>query len=132
MELIAIIYLFVVFMLIAWAADTIPFLKTAKLISGLSQSSFKTIQSEEMDDSAKQDILLGNSLGIMKYSLLIILFTAVLIAMLLLFLKISVFISPLNFDYLSNYLISLSGVILSIVAFLSYFLLKKLYVRFRI
>ena len=132
MELIAIIYLFVVFMLIAWAADTIPFLKTAKLISGLSQSSFKTIQSEEMDDSAKQDILLGNSLGIMKYSLLIILFTAVLIAMLLLFLKISVFISPLNFDYLSNYLISLSGIILSIVAFLSYFLLKKLYVRFRI
>ena len=132
MALIAIIYLFVVFMLIAWAADTIPFLKTAKLISGLSQSSFKTIQSEEMDDSAKQDILLGNSLGIMKYSLLIILFTAVLIAMLLLFLKISVFISPLNFDYLSNYLISLSGIILSIVAFLSYFLLKKLYVRFRI
>ena len=132
MELIAIIYLFVVFMLIAWAADTIPFLKTAKLISGLSQSSFKTIQSEEMDDSAKQDILLGNSLGIMKYSLLIILFTAVLIAMLLLFLKISVFISPLNFDYLSNYLISLSGIILSIVAFLSHFLLKKLYVRFRI
>lgn len=132
MELIAIIYLFVVFMLIAWAADTIPFLKTAKLISGLSQSSLKTIQSEEIDDTAKQGILLGNSLGIMKHSILIILFTAVLIALLLLFLKISVFISPLNFDYLSNYLISLSGIILSIFAFLSYFLLKNLYVRFRI
>ena len=132
MELVAIIYLFVVFMLIAWVADTIPFIKTAKLISGLSQSSLKTIQSEEMDDSAKQGILLGNSLGIMKHSILIILFTAVLIALLLLFLKISVFISPLNFDYLSNYLISLSGIILSIIAFLSYFLLKKLYVRFRI
>lgn len=132
MELIAIIYLFVVFMLIAWAADTIPFLKTAKLISDLSQSSLKTIHSQEMDDSAKQGILLGNSLGIMKHSILIILFTAVLIALLILFLKISVFISPLNFDHLSNYLISLSGIILSIVAFLSYFLLKKLYVRFRI
>lgn len=132
MELIAIIYLFVVFMLIAWAADTIPFIKTAKLISDLSQSSLKTIQSEEMDDSAKQGVLLGNSLGIMKHSILIILFTAALIALLLLFLKISVFISPLNFDYLSNYLISLSGIILSIFAFLSYFLLKKLYVRFRI
>jgi hypothetical protein len=132
MELIAIIYLFVVFMLIAWAADTIPFIKTAKLISELSQSSLKTIQSEEIDDSAKQSVLLGNSFGIMKYSMLIILLTAVLIALLLLFLKISVFISPLNFNYLSNYLISLSGIILSIFAFLSYFLLKKLYVRFRI
>ena len=132
MELIAFIYLFLVFMLIAWAADTIPFIKTAKLIAGLSQSSLKTIQSEEMDDSAKQSILLRNSLGIMKHSILIILFTAVLIGLLILFLKISVFISPLNFDYLSNYLISLSGIILSIVAFLSYFILKKLYVRFRI
>ena len=132
MELIAIIYLFVVFMLIAWAADTIPFLKTAKLISDLSQSSLKTIQSQEMDDSAKQGILLGNSLGIMKHSILIIFFTAILIALLLLFLKISVFIGPLNFDYLSNYLISMSGIVLSIFAFLSYFLFKKLYVRFRI
>jgi hypothetical protein len=132
MELIAIIYLFVVFMLIAWAADTIPFLKTAKLISDLSQSSLKTIQSQEMDDSAKQGILLGNSLGIMKHSILIIVFTAALIALLLLFLKLSVFISPLNFDYLSNYLISMSGIVLSIFAFLSYFLLKKLYVRYRI
>jgi hypothetical protein len=132
MELVAIIYLFIVFMLIAWAAETIPFIKTAKLISGLSQSSLKTIQSEEMDDSTKQSILLSKSLGIMKHSILIILFTAVLIALLILFLKISIFITPLNFDYLSNYLISLSGILLSIVAFLAYFLIKKLYVRFRI
>jgi hypothetical protein len=132
MELVAIIYLFVVFMLIAWAADTIPFVKTAKHISDLSQSSLKTIQSEDLDDSAKQSVLLGNSLGIMKHSFLIILFTAVLILLLLLLLKLSVFISPLNFDYLSNYLINLSGIILSIAAFLFYFLLKKLYVRFRV
>jgi hypothetical protein len=132
MELIAIIYLFVTFLLIAWMADTIPFIKTAKSISLLSKSSLQTIQSEEIDDSAKQGILLGNSLGIMKHSILIILFTAVLIAILLLFLKISVFISPLNFDYLSNYLISLSGILLSIFGFLSYFLLKNLYVRLRL
>jgi len=132
MEFIAIIYLFVVFMLIAWAADTIPFLKTARSISGLSQSSMQTIQSDHIDDSEKQRILLNNSLGIMKHSMLIIFYTIVLIVILLFFLKGSVFITPLNFDYLSNYLVSLSGIILSIVAFLAYFLIKKLYVRFRI
>lgn len=132
MELIAIIYLFVIFLLIAWTADTIPFIKTARSISGLSQSSLQTIQSEKIDDSEKQGILLGNSLGIMKYSILIILYTAALIGILLFFLKISEYITSLNFDYLSNYLISLKGIILSIVAFLSYFLIKKLYVRFRI
>ncbi len=132
MELIAIIYLFVVFLLIAWAADTIPFIKTARSISGLSQSSMQTIQSEQIEDSEKQRIILSNSLEIMKHSMLIILYTAALIGILLFFLKASEFITSLNFDYLSNYLISLSGIILSIVAFLSYFLLKKLYVRFRI
>ncbi len=132
MELIAIIYLFIIFLLIAWAADTIPFIKTAKRISDTSQSSLQTIQSNEIDDSAKQGILLRNSLGIMKYSTLIIVYTALLVALLLFFLKASVFISPLNFDYLSKYLISYSGIILSIVAFLSYFLLKKLYVRLRV
>jgi len=132
MELTAIIYLFIIFLLIAWAADTIPFIKTAKRISGLSQSSLKTIQSEDLDDTAKQSVLLQNSLGIMKHSILIILYTAILIALLLFFLKVSEFISPLNFDYLSNYLISLNGIILSLVGFLSYFLLKKIYVRLRI
>ena len=132
MELIAIIYLFLVFLLIAWAADTIPFIKTVKRISGLSKSSLETIQSEKIDDSAKQGILLSNSLGIMKHSMLIILYTVLLIGILLFFLKVSVFITPMNFDYLTNYLISLSGIILSIVAFLSYFILKKLYVRLRV
>jgi len=132
MELIAIIYLFVTFLLIAWMADTIPFIKTAKSISGLSQSSMQTIQSEKIEDSEKQSILLGNSLGIMKHSILIIFYTAALIGILLFFLKVSEYLISLNFDYLSNYLISFEGIILSIVAFLSYFLIKKLYVRFRI
>jgi hypothetical protein len=132
MELIAIIYLFVIFVLIAWMADTIPFIKTARSISGLSQSSIQTIQSEKIDDSEKQSILLANSLGIMKHSILIIFYTAALIGILLFLLKVSEYITSLNFEYLSNYLIRLEGIILSIVAFLSYFLIKKLYVRFRI
>lgn len=132
MELVGIIYLFIVILLIAWAADTIPFIKTAKRISETSQSSIKTIQSNLLDDSVKQGILLKNSLDIMKYSLLIVFYTALLVAVLLFLLKVSAFISPLNFDYLSKYLITYSGIILSIVAFLSYFLIRKLYVRFRV
>lgn len=130
--MIAIIYLFIVFLLLAGAADFIPFIKTAKQITRLSQSSLETIQSETIDDSAKQKILLGNSFGILKHSLLIILFTSLLFGLLFLLLEASVLIKPLSFNYLTEYLISLEGIILSVVSFLSYFLLKSLYVRFRV
>lgn len=132
MDIIAIIYLFVVFLLLAGAADYIPFIKTAKQITGLSQSSLETIQSEKIDDSAKQKILLSNSFGILKFSLLIIFFTFLLIGLLLLLLEASVLIKPLSFNYLTEYLISFEGIVLSVLSFLSYFLLKSLYVRFRL
>lgn len=132
MDIIAIIYLFIVFLLLAWTTDFIPFIKTAKQITSLSQSSFETIQSEEIEDSAKQSILLGNSLGILKHSFLIILFTSLLVGLLLLLLEASVLIKPLSFNYLTEYLVSLEGIILSVLSFLFYFLLKSLYVKFRI
>ena len=132
MDFIAIIYLFIVFLLLAWATDFIPFLKTAKQITDLSQSSLETIQSDEIDDSDKQKILLGNSLGILKHSLLIILFTSLLVGILLVLLEASVLIKPLNFNYLTEYLISFEGIGLSIFSFLSYFLIKSLYVKYRV
>lgn len=132
MDLIAIIYLFIVFFLIAWVADRLPFIKAVSHISKLSRISFETILSEETDDSAKQAILLGNSFGILKQSLLIIAFTALLLLILFLCLKVSVIVNPLNFNYLTGFLISFAGIIVSIVSFLSYFLLKKLYGRFRL
>lgn len=132
MDIIAIVYLFIVFLLLAWATDLIPFIKTAKQITRLSQSSLETIQSDKIDDSAKQSILLGNSLGILKYSILIILFTCLLIGFLFLLLEASILIKPLNFNYLTEYLISIEGIVLSIFSFLSFFLIKSLYVRFRV
>lgn len=132
MDLIAIIYLFIVFFLIAWAADRLPFIKAVSHISKLSRISFETIQSEDIDDSAKQDILLGNSFGILKQSLLIIAFTALLLLILFLCFKVSGILNPLSFNYLTEFLISFAGIIVSIVSFLSYFLLKKLYGRFRL
>jgi len=132
MDLIAIIYLFILFFLVAWLADRLPFIKTVGGINKISRNSLETIQSKSIDDSLKQGILLGNSLKILKHSLLIIAFTALLVILLIVFLEASILIKPLNPAYLTDYLISLNGIILSIVSFLSYFLLKKLYGRLRV
>ena len=132
MDGIAIIYLFIVFFLVAWLADRLPFMKTVGGINRISRNSLETIQSESIDDAEKQGILLRNSLGILKHSLLIIALTALLVILLVICLEASIFIKPLNSAYLTEYLISINGILLSIVSFLSYFLLKKLYGRFRI
>lgn len=132
MDGIAIIYLFIVFFLVAWLADRLPFMKTVGGINRISRNSLETIQSESIDDASKQGILLRNSLGILKHSLLIIAFTALLVILLVIGLEASVFVKPLNSAYLTDFLISINGIILSVVSFLSYFLLKKLYGRFRI
>ena len=132
MDGIAIIYLFIVFFLVAWLADSLPFIKTVGGINRISRNSLETIQSKSIHDAEKQDILLRNSLEILKYSLLIIAFTALIVILLVICLEASIFIKPLNSDYLTEYLISINGILLSIVSFLSYFLLKKLYGRFSI
>lgn len=132
MDGIAIIYLFIVFFLAAWLADSLPFMKTVGGINRISRNSLETIQSKSIHDAEKQDILLRNSLEILKYSLLIIAFTALIVILLVICLEASIFIKPLNSDYLTEYLISINGILLSIVSFLSYFLLKKLYGRFSI
>jgi len=132
MDLIAIIYSFIVFFLVAWLADRLPFIKTVGGINRISRNSLQTIQSESIEDSEKQGILLRNSFGILKFSLLIIAFTALLVGLLVICLEASVFIKPLNPAYLTDFLISINGILLSVVSFLSYFLVKKLYGRFRI
>ena len=132
MDGIAIIYLFIVFFLAAWLADSLPFMKTVGGINRISRNSLETIQSKSIHDAEKQDILLRNSLEILKHSLFIIASTALIVILLVICLEASIFIKPLNSDYLTEYLISINGILLSIVSFLSYFLLKKLYGRFSI
>jgi len=128
----ALIYLFIVFLLLACITDILPFIKSARKITSLSQNSIKIIQSADIDDDQKQSALLKNSLAIFKESFKITLFTAILVGLLLLSLRISNFVEPLNYDYLLEFLISVTGVLLSVVAFVSYFLIKKLYGRLRV
>ncbi len=128
----ALIYLFFVFFLLAFVTDVLPFIKSARNIAALSQSSLKIIQSADIDDDQKQSALLKNSLGIFKESFKITVFTAILVGLLLLSLRICNFFKPLNYDYLLEFMISLAGVLLSVFAFVSYFVIKKIYGRFRV
>lgn len=132
MDLLSIIYLFLVFFLLAFLVDILPFVKTARDISSLSQNSLSTIRSD-LDDDRKQAALLKNSLGIFRGSLLIILFTAILAGLLVLSLEAGYFIPGLgSAEQLATFLISLNGIMLSVIAFLSYFTLKYFYGRLRI
>ncbi len=132
MEIPVIIYLFIIFFVIALIVDILPFIKIMKTISSLSRISLETIRSMNMEDEAKQKILLANSFAMLKESLKIIAFTAVLTGLLFLCLLLADFIKPLSYDHLTAYMLTYSGIILSVISFLSYFLVKKLYVRFRV
>ena len=65
-------YLYMVFLILALAADLLPFLSTIKNVSILTISSGFTIRATDIEDSKKQNILLRNSLGIFKNSLILI------------------------------------------------------------
>jgi len=132
MDIPAMAYLFIIFFILALIADHLPFFKIINNISSLGRISIETINSTGIDDPAKQKILLTNSLGLLKESLKIIVFTALLIGLLFLWLILGDLFKPLTYDHLTDYLLTNSGIILSIVSFLSYFLVKKLYVRFRV
>ena len=125
-------YLYIVFFILAILVDRLPFLPVIKKTSLLGINSVQTIKSDSLSDSEKQRLLLDNSFNIFKQSLkmlaLIILIAIVAYALLML----SILFNPLNYRVLIKYLATINGLILSLVSFFSYFLLKKLYVKIRI
>jgi Na+(H+)/acetate symporter ActP len=132
MDPLSVIYLFLVFFLLAFLVDILPFVKTARDISSRSQNSLSIIRSD-LDDDSKQAALLKNSIGIFKGSMLIVLFTALLAGLLILLLEVGYLIPGLgNAEQLAAFLITLNGLFLSVAAFLSYFTLKYLNGRLRI
>lgn len=125
-------YLYVVFLVLALAADLLPFLSTIKNISILTISSGFTIRATDIEDSKKQNILLRNSLGIFKNSLILIGLIFLVLAFGGFLFWISEIFKPLNYWVLFDRLLTLSGLLITLLAFLSYFLLRKMYVRFRL
>lgn len=125
-------YLYVVFFILAFLADRLPFLSIINVISQLSKSSIKTIRSDIIGDSEKQEILLTNSFSLFKQSLkmtgLILLVSACGFLLLLL----SGAFKYLSYRILFDYMITTYGLLLAIISFFSYFLLKRLYVKVRL
>ena len=123
---------YVLFFILAFVADRLPLIKIMRKISALGKVSLETIGSTHIPDTEKQKILLANSGTIFKQSL-------IMIALVLLVLGIGFLLTlgadvlgivkrPILFDYLD----SATGIIISVVSFGSYFLLKKIYARARL
>jgi hypothetical protein len=125
-------YLFTVCFVLALLSDVLPFPSIVKNILQLNKNSFQVISSKVIADSEKQYLLLANSFNIFKQSVKLLALIILLIACCFLLFLLSGFFRPLGYMVLLNYLISAGGLVVSTVAFISYFLLKKLYVKIRL
>jgi magnesium-transporting ATPase (P-type) len=132
MSLAVISYLFVVFLTVALLVDIFPFFALIKKVSALSKHSYQIINAANLDDEKKQSQLLFNSFNIFKVSIQILGLIIVIGVYTYLLLIIGAVFKPLSFQMLNNAALSVPGLILSVVAFASYFLLKKLYGKFRV
>lgn len=132
MKIVIISYLYAVFFILAFLADRLPFLSIINNISQLSKSSIKTIRSDIIGDSEKQEILLSNSFGLFKQSLKMTGLILIVAACAFLLLLLSGVFRHLNYRILFDYIITTHGLLLAVISFLSYFLLKRLYVKVRL
>jgi hypothetical protein len=127
-----IIYLYFVFFGSAILADHLPFLPIIRKASFLGANSLQIIRSNSINDSEKQRILLGSSWDIFKQSLKLLAFIVLVAVIGYVLLLLSVIFKPLNCRILVQYLITFDGLVLSVISFFSYFLLKKLYGKIRL
>jgi len=125
-------YEFALFFILAFVADRVPFIRAAKEISALSKESIKTMKSVIIDDSEKQKVLLANAAAIFIRSLKITgLILLILIGGYLLAFAGDEF-GIVKISVLFSFLETATGIIISLLAFGSYFLLKKIYARARL
>ncbi|MDB5123350.1 MAG: hypothetical protein JWP94_1479 [Mucilaginibacter sp.] len=125
-------YLYLVFLVIAWLVDHLPFLPLIKNVSALSMGSLQTIKSNDIDDPDKEKLLLASSLKIFKSSLKLLGFIALIAACGFALMAIGGVFKILSYAVLLKYMATLYGLLLSVFSFISYFLLKKLYVKVRL
>ena len=132
MNILLIGYLFFAFFILAILADLLPFSLVINRILQLSAVSVQTIRSNTITDTKKEKLLLTNSWELFKQSLKMTGFILLIAAWGCLFLFTSGIFKTINYHVLFSYLKTTDGIILSVVAFLSYFILKKIYVRIRL
>jgi len=132
MNLVANSYLFGVFFIAAVLSDILPFVATIKSVSLLSRNSYRVILSPDLDDSEKQASLLKSSLNILKESIKLTALIALVIVCGYFILRAGAVVKPLSFNVLITALVSFTGLAVSLLAFMVYYVLKKLYVKFRV
>lgn len=132
MSIAVIIYLYIVFLMLAFLADHLPFLILIKRIAELGANSFKTICSDNMPDTEKEKLLLFNALNMFKQSLKTIGFIMLIVICGIVLIWLTIYFKALTYTGLYNYIITFNGLLLTLAAFFSYYLLKKLYVKVRL
>ncbi|HZY38434.1 MAG TPA: hypothetical protein VFE53_17370 [Mucilaginibacter sp.] len=132
MKAVLISYIFVVSIILAVLADRLPLIKSIGKISALGKISLKIIHSKEIDDTEKQKLLLANSAVIFTQSLKIAALVILVLAVGYLLVLAGDFTRILKRPVLLKYMESVPGISISIIAFLAYFLIKKIYDRTRL
>jgi len=125
-------YVFAVFFILAFVADRVPLIESVKEISALSKESIKTISSTAIKDSQKQRILLANSAAIFKYSLKITCLALLILIGGYLLAFVGDELGIVKISVLFGFLETVTGIMTTLMAFGSYFLLKKIYARARL
>lgn len=127
-----VVYLYILFLLLAFLSDILPFLSLAKIIFSVSTDSFKVIRSDLLDDKQKEHFLLNNSAAIFINSIKIIGLILLLLLCGLLLLLVIAICNRIDYITLIKYTTNFDGLKLAVIAFLTYYLLKKLYVGIRL
>ncbi len=110
--------------------DMLPVLENSRIIFTLQKESIQIMSNAEFSDDQKQKILLSNSGKVFYVTLkLVLLFVLVLLPFTLL-VAIGDWLSGNIIFY--ETIVSVKGIVLSSIAFVVYFLLKKGYGRFKL
>jgi len=125
-------FTYAVFFMLAFVADLLPLIKFTRQISTLTKMSVKTIGSVSLTDSEKQRILLGNSSQIFKQSLKIGAIVVLILVIGYLIMLVANFFQLVKRAVFFNFVESIGGITVSVLAFCSYFLIKRVYVRARL
>jgi hypothetical protein len=123
---------FAIFFIMAFIADGLPLIIAMQQMSILAKASLKTIGTDKMTDSEKQKLLLINSANIFKQSLKIAALVAIVLTLGYLLIFAGGFFKLVNDKAFFSFLGSTGGIIISMLGFLFYFLIKKLYARARL
>ena len=126
------VLVFVLCIAVALCSDILPFLKSIKDIISLGCRILNIFQSKTSSDFRKERLMKWYSLHLFFASIKIIFFVLILfLGVFLILLFLSRFILPPDSN-IFQYFITLKGVIVSILAFIFYYLFKKAYARFRL